>query len=306
MALAIYSVSRQKNFMENYSQELTETLNEAMNVRIELEAIMENAVQISQTFVDQFEEKVSRRTPEPVHESSIEIRAAELSFSPDDIIITSTPKSFTQALKIEEIKIEETKTEETAAQEVKAQEVKAEVFSSPAINDIRPKKTRIYVLAKELQMSNQALIDIIRNLGIEVHNHMNALDERQVALVMNTVSNGYLGKPERETSEVSSSTSKIEVHPVTWSSFPAADNAGAPDKEATIPAETIPAPMQAAQPVLGLGFTIEELRNAHPYIAVKTLYDNGYPIRDIAKMLDRGQGEVSLILNLSKKKASVI
>lgn len=305
MALAIYSVSRQKNFMENYSQELTETLNEAMNVRIELEAIMENAVQITQTFVDQFEEKVSR-APEPVRESSIEIRAAELSFSPDDILISSTPKSFAQTLKTEEIKIEELITEETAVQEVKVQEVKAEVLSSPAVHDHRPKKIRIHLLAKELQMTNQALIDIVRNLGIEVHNHMNALDERQVALVMNTISNSYPSKPEKETSELSLSASKIEVHPVTWSSFPAADNAGAPDNEAMIPPETIPAPVQAAQPVLGIGFTIEELRNAHPYIAVKTLYDNGYPIRDIAKMLDRGQGEVSLILNLSKKKASVI
>lgn len=295
MALAIYSVSRQKNFMETYSQELTETLNEAMNVRIELEAIMENAVQITQTFADQFEEKL-KQAPLPIGESSIEVRAAELSFSPDDIIITSTPNSFAQTLITEEIKIEASPGDET----------KAEAPIPSAGSELRPKKTRIYLLAKELQMSNQALIDIVRNLGIEVHNHMNALDERQVSLVTNTVRTGCLVEPEQTKPEAPASSTQVEVHPVTWSSFPAADAAEANSQEAAIKSEIITNPAQSVQPVLGLGFTIEELRNAHPYIAVKTLYENGYPIRDIAKLLDRGQGEVSLILNLSKKKASVI
>ncbi len=54
--------------MENYSQELSDTLNEAMNVRIELESIMENAIQISQTIVDKAEVKISQ-TPE-IHTES--------------------------------------------------------------------------------------------------------------------------------------------------------------------------------------------------------------------------------------------
>lgn len=305
MAMAIYSVSRQKNFMESYSQELSETLNEAMNVRIELEAIMENAVQITQTFADQFEEKISR-VPEHISESSIEIRATDLTFSPDDIIISSAPNSFAQTLKNEKVKTDEIKIEEIAVPQVQAEEIITEVLLSPAVDDIRPRKTRIYVLAKELQMSNQALIDIVRNLGIEVHNHMNALDERQIALVMNTVRKGCLSEPEKEKSEMPAPAKQIEVHPVTWSNFPVAADTETDGKEEIIIPEAIPSPAPEMQPVLGLGFTIEELRNAHPYIAVKTLYDNGYPIRDIAKLLGRGQGEVSLILNLSKKKASVI
>lgn len=305
MALAIYSVSRQKNFMETYSQELTETLNEAMNVRIELEAIMENAVQITQTFADQFEEKL-KQAPLPISESSIEVRAAELSFSPDDIIITSTPDPFAQTLITEEMKIEASPDNEPVMQQGPAEEIKTEAPIPPVNPELRPKKTRIHQLAKELQMSNQALIDIVRNLGIEVYNHMNALDERQVSLVLNTVKNGCLLEPEQAKPEVPAASTQVEVHPVAWSSFPAAEHAQATIQEAEIKSETIPNPAASAQPVLGLGFTIEELRNAHPYIAVKTLYENGYPIRDIAKLLDRGQGEVSLILNLSKKKASVI
>jgi len=51
---------------------------------------------------------------------------------------------------------------------------------------------------------------------------------------------------------------------------------------------------------------IESLKKAHPYMAVKALADQGYSIKDIAKNLDRGQGEVSLILNLlNKKRASM-
>ncbi len=48
------------------------------------------------------------------------------------------------------------------------------------------------------------------------------------------------------------------------------------------------------------------MKKAHPYMAVKALADKGYSIREIAKLLDRGQGEVSLILNLVyKKRASI-
>jgi AraC-like DNA-binding protein len=51
---------------------------------------------------------------------------------------------------------------------------------------------------------------------------------------------------------------------------------------------------------------IAGLQSAHPYMAVRSLYEKGYPIWQIAKILERGQGEISLILNLSKKKAGSI
>lgn len=47
--------------------------------------------------------------------------------------------------------------------------------------------------------------------------------------------------------------------------------------------------------------SIEHIKNAHPYIAVRVLHEKGYSIKEIAKILERGQGEVNLLLNLSKK-----
>lgn len=49
-------------------------------------------------------------------------------------------------------------------------------------------------------------------------------------------------------------------------------------------------------------FTLEAIKTAHPYLAVRTLYEQGYSIREIAQLLNRGQGEVELILNLSRKR----
>ncbi len=48
-------------------------------------------------------------------------------------------------------------------------------------------------------------------------------------------------------------------------------------------------------------FSLEEIKKAHPYLAVSILKEQGYSIKEIAKLLGRGQGEISLILNLSKK-----
>ncbi len=51
-----------------------------------------------------------------------------------------------------------------------------------------------------------------------------------------------------------------------------------------------------------LPFTIEELRRAHPSIIVPRLWNEGYSIPEIAEILNRGQGEVRLILNLQKRR----
>lgn len=44
------------------------------------------------------------------------------------------------------------------------------------------------------------------------------------------------------------------------------------------------------------------LQTTHPYIAVKTLLERGYSIKQIAQELNRGQGEVNLIISLLNKK----
>ena len=51
-----------------------------------------------------------------------------------------------------------------------------------------------------------------------------------------------------------------------------------------------------------LPFSIEDLRRAHPSIVVPRLWNEGYSIPEIAELLNRGQGEVRLILDLQKKR----
>lgn len=51
-----------------------------------------------------------------------------------------------------------------------------------------------------------------------------------------------------------------------------------------------------------LPFRIEDLRRAHPSIVVPRLFNDGYSIPEIAELLDRGQGEVRLILDVQKRR----
>lgn len=51
-----------------------------------------------------------------------------------------------------------------------------------------------------------------------------------------------------------------------------------------------------------LPFPVEDLRRAHPSIVVPRLWNDGYTIPEIAELLDRGQGEVRLILDIQKRR----
>ncbi len=44
-------------------------------------------------------------------------------------------------------------------------------------------KIRVYELAKELQMENKALVDLVREMGIEVKSHSSSLTEEEVSLI---------------------------------------------------------------------------------------------------------------------------
>ena len=44
-------------------------------------------------------------------------------------------------------------------------------------------KTRVYELAKELQMENKALVDLVREMGIEVKSHSSSLTDEEVSLI---------------------------------------------------------------------------------------------------------------------------
>lgn len=49
-------------------------------------------------------------------------------------------------------------------------------------------------------------------------------------------------------------------------------------------------------------FPVDDLRRAHPSIVVPRLHFEGFSVQEIAELLDRGQGEVQLILDLHRKR----
>jgi len=264
--------------MENYSQELNDTLNEAMNVRIELESIMENAIYLSQTIVNKYEKKISP--------------TSEMTTKPEIITLPAVSKTTQEEIRIATI---------------------ANIKPAEAIVDneelTKPNTIRIYELAKDLQMTSKELITIIKSLGIKVSSHMNALDDRQVSLIRQAIDTGLSTKPDER---------MIETVPIICQDFDQSVTEGSGmdlfieneslinENEADFSSNGDEFRPLEEEPLQGLEFSIDELKKAHPYIAVKTMYDNGYPIIEIAKLLSRGQGEVSLILNLAKKKTAVV
>lgn len=264
--------------MENYSQELNDTLNEAMNVRIELESMMENAIQISQTFVDKYEEKISR--------------FPEISTQPE-IITQPTVPDFAQEERIIAPVVNMVSTETKEDNELL----------------VKLPKTRVHELASELQMSSKELIQLIRSLGIQVNSHMNALDDKQLTLIKQAMNANLNTEQESRI---------IEPTPINLQDLNQPEPKGSlldliVDNECLnneingdFSLNETKSRQLEAQPLQGLEFSMDELKKAHPYLAVKTMYDHGYPIWEIAKLLGRGQGEVSLILNLAKKKTAVI
>jgi ribosomal protein S13 len=135
-------------------------------------------------------------------------------------------------------------------------------------------KIRIYELAKEIGISSRSLVNIVQELGIEAFNHMNCLDENQVILIKKNLDiypkdKIEFNKPRLLRNNMDGNLDAVKVRQTN-------------DRYSQI--------------------SIEDLKKAHPYLAVRTLHERGYSVRDIAKMLERGQGEVSLIMNLAQKK----
>ncbi|MDD3364050.1 MAG: translation initiation factor IF-2 N-terminal domain-containing protein [Syntrophomonas sp.] len=139
-------------------------------------------------------------------------------------------------------------------------------------------KIRIYELAKELGITSKSLVKMVQELGIEAFNHMNCLDENEVLLIRKSLDispedTPEIIKPHLLKKNIDGNSDAVKVRRTT-------------NRQSDI--------------------NIEDLKKAHPYLAVRTLHERGYSVRDIAQMLERGQGEVSLIMNLSQKKKACI
>ena len=157
---------------------------------------------------------------------------------------------------------------------------------------IKPKaKIRIYELARSLGTNSRELIYQMQAMGYSYNSPLNTLDEVTAGIIIDRIDSqskdemDNLIQIENQPLDVSNQQNQLTPQPTTL----------------------------ASQVILGNSMEIEDfetwiasLKKAHPYMAVKALADKGYSIREIAKLLDRGQGEVSLILNLVyKKRASI-
>lgn len=143
-------------------------------------------------------------------------------------------------------------------------------------------KIRVYELARALGIKSKELIKSLQAIGYTYSSPLNTLDENTAAeikerLIHHTEAEAGIFLKQEEKNQVvveNEVTDEADTfdHVLTLDNFQEMDT------------------------------WIESLKEAHPYLAVKTLADNGYSVRAIAKLLNRGQGEVSLILNLLNKK----
>lgn len=133
----------------------------------------------------------------------------------------------------------------------------------------RPLKIRVYELARELNMNSKELVVTLQDLGFPVNNQLNTLDyeltlsiKQKLTLTETGIANFV--KPDLRQERV-----------LSLEDFKHTD----------------------CKPL-----DMEALREAHPYMAVRTLQEAGYSVCEMAQFLNRGQGEINLIINLINKK----
>jgi len=157
-------------------------------------------------------------------------------------------------------------------------------------------RLKVHELARELGMSSKRLINILKDMGYNISHHMNSLDTHIVKEVKGKINKADLLEIKADDQEKHKSLVKHNER---------ADIAkiNAYDSSAGMPGIASPQkPEIQAKKHKEMDIGIDDLKSAHPYLAVRTLFEKGYSVREIAKLLERGQGEVSLILNLTKKK----
>lgn len=153
-------------------------------------------------------------------------------------------------------------------------------------------KIRVYELAQGLGMNSRDLINRMQAAGYSYNNPLNTIDEVTARIIMDRINSwdedeqdNFIQVLDQSPAQITGQENQLAralplnlVNQVTNDSPLEIDNL-----------EVLEA-------------WVESLKEAHPYVAVKALHDKGYSIRAIAKLLERGQGEVSLILNLVNKK----
>lgn len=258
------------------SQELNEAVDEALSVRRELEDIMGEAVGLSTSIVSGLEDK---------------IKGTDNS----DLTVGTCPPG------------------EAISEQANIAIAAADDFL-PGIKvaPVKPSKIRVYELAQELNLTSRELLVIIKDLNIKANSHMNMLDEEQVDLIKSYLNNQSQDESDDldKVSTISRLVPMESFSPGIVFDFLASDDVSREDILSDTP------PMDNSVRVTATednrleesitDFNLASIQAAHPYIAVNMLHEKGYSVREIAKLLDKGQGEVSLILKLAQKKKAVI
>lgn len=138
-------------------------------------------------------------------------------------------------------------------------------FSGPVINKTG-ERIRLYELARKLDMNSRELLQRLEEMGYSYSHHMNLIDPETADLIRERIASG--------------DNSVLLL-------TPSAEEESNRDNLAS------------------LRFPLGEIKAAHPYLAVRSLHENGYSIKEIAQILERGQGEIELILNLTHKKTVI-
>lgn len=275
---AWFKVRKQKLLIDQNSRELKNTLIEASAVREDLAGLLENSVEISQIIVDNLDERI-----EAINNLDSFIREADEKQQQLEQTINSID-SLIPAIQPEIKAVNEDKYDKSLPEPEDFCEIAIEQSEIKLI----PQRCKVYELAREQDMSSKSLIALLNNLGYKISHHMSLLDETVVERVKEEILLGSLGATMRTDSAVQhlSLVSRVELH--------------REDRKVNLSINDKPGSD------VTIDFTIDDLKSAHPYLAVRTLYEKGFSVMDIAKMLDRGQGEVNLILNLTRKKQACV
>lgn len=279
---AWFSVSKQKTLINRNSQALKDTLIEASAVRDDLAELLESSVEISQLIVDNLDERIEviNNLDDSIREADEKQQKLEQTINNLDGFVPVN-----QAVKIEDDKSTR-KDNLVYMEQTKSSDLLPDLEpESIEIMQIQPgsRRLKVYELARELDMSSKKLITVLNDLGYNVSHHMKMLDENIVQRVKGKILLDLPG------SGLQLANTDSGVQHLSLVGLAGINNEGGTAHKKSASGIT-------------MDFSMDNLKNAHPYLAVHTLYEKGFSIRDIAKILDRGQGEVNLILNLTRKK----
>ncbi|MEN6460479.1 MAG: translation initiation factor IF-2 N-terminal domain-containing protein [Syntrophomonas sp.] len=235
IGIAVYIIIRQNNNVKYVVDDLNLAITQAQTVRKDLVQIMEDALDLSTSIVNDIDKKITEIGVSDVNENNYD------EVIPNNKIINVDKKE-------NEDKISELKT----------------IGSGN-------KRIRVYELAKTLNITNKEIILAFEKLGWNIRNHLSTLSAEQIEAINTHFDSSNLNEHQKNNNYIPDMDLK-------------ADEQFSDSEYASF---------------------INNLKTAHPYLAVRTLYEKGFSVKEIAQLLERGQGEIELILNLSRKKQAL-